>query len=537
MRENYKYNYYNPCVIMLWLLTLCLVPAAASSLSVSSSNSNSNSNIPPQQPPSSSSSSPLRGGSSSITQVVSLHKNHGHADTFFFPDRTTGSTLPLLPNQQQPRDSSSHRRHRRPSLARSIQSAIRSTFLPAGYPKKTPPNYLQYCCWSWIQDLTTQLRSVLATQRILEGVGVGRQGATALSALLNFLVRDGCGMVASLLFTSMAASRFRANVKQWRLFADIMVDIGITMEVMAVQLPTALFLPMISVGNMCKAICGVAAGACGGAIHVHWAKGGSDISDIQAKFGAQNIVAGSIGLVASAVFAKSASTVKGQHLWLLYGWLTMLHIFANMRCMRLLAFDTFNVTRLRLVAADFFTKSAVDAYSEQSLTPGQVSKMEPLFFFSPKPVVSKSILPAIPIHFGVSFAEYARQSKLTMDELRVQLERQPSYFIAIGSMKRQQRRKNSKPCIVVALNHDASAEQQVKAFFHALVLTEAVASSLRRGASLNEAEDLRRLEMETVTRVDGHLWKNFSTQCKKAGWDLTSNQLQSKGYEVVVTAD
>jgi hypothetical protein len=37
---------------------------------------------------------------------------------------------------------------------------------------------------------------------------------------------------------------------------------------------------------MCKAICGVAAGACGGSINLHWAKG-SDISDINAKFGAQ----------------------------------------------------------------------------------------------------------------------------------------------------------------------------------------------------------------------------------------------------------
>lgn len=37
---------------------------------------------------------------------------------------------------------------------------------------------------------------------------------------------------------------------------------------------------------MCKAMCGVAAGACGGAINLYWAKG-SDISDINAKFGAQ----------------------------------------------------------------------------------------------------------------------------------------------------------------------------------------------------------------------------------------------------------
>ena len=39
-------------------------------------------------------------------------------------------------------------------------------------------------------------------------------------------------------------------------------------------------------GNMCKAMCGVAAGACNGSINIHWSKG-SDISDINAKFGAQ----------------------------------------------------------------------------------------------------------------------------------------------------------------------------------------------------------------------------------------------------------
>lgn len=42
----------------------------------------------------------------------------------------------------------------------------------------------------------------------------------------------------------------------------------------------------LGLGNTCKAMCGVAAGACGGVINLHWAKG-SDISDINAKFGAQ----------------------------------------------------------------------------------------------------------------------------------------------------------------------------------------------------------------------------------------------------------
>ena len=94
-------------------------------------------------------------------------------------------------------------------------------------------------------DLSTQLRAVLATQRVLEGVGVGKEGATALSASLNFIMRDGCGMVSTLLFTALASSRFRSDVKKWRILADVMNDIGITLEVAATLVPTYFFLPMI----------------------------------------------------------------------------------------------------------------------------------------------------------------------------------------------------------------------------------------------------------------------------------------------------
>lgn len=85
---------------------------------------------------------------------------------------------------------------------------------------------------------------------------------------------------------SLAASKFRSDVKRWRIFADIINDVGITLEMSATLVSQKLFLLMICLGNMCKALCGVASGACGGVINLHWAQG-SDISDINAKFGAQ----------------------------------------------------------------------------------------------------------------------------------------------------------------------------------------------------------------------------------------------------------
>ncbi len=128
---------------------------------------------------------------------------------------------------------------------RKLKSAIRTTFLPSGFPQLTPQGYLSFSLWSWIQDLSTQLRAVLATQRVLEGVGVGREGASVLSASLNFIVRDGCGMASTLLFTALSSAKFKTDVKKWRILADVMNDIGITLEVTATLVPQHLFLPMI----------------------------------------------------------------------------------------------------------------------------------------------------------------------------------------------------------------------------------------------------------------------------------------------------
>ena len=126
-----------------------------------------------------------------------------------------------------------------------LKSIMKKTFLPDGFPNKTPPGYLSYSIWSWVQDLSTQLRAILATQKVLEGLGVGREGATALSASINFIVRDGCGMASNLIFTATSSDKFKSDVKKWRLFADIMNDVGITLEVAATLVPPYFFLPMI----------------------------------------------------------------------------------------------------------------------------------------------------------------------------------------------------------------------------------------------------------------------------------------------------
>jgi hypothetical protein len=565
-------------LLLLWYLH------PAQCLAVPTPSSSSSSNSPPGSLPNTNSNSKLQevvaGGASLIPkQLRSIQKNGGHSQIFSFDhdDNDTicattksimGSDTQRIQQQQPP----PKRRRTVQSILPAIQSALRSTFLPSGYPTKTPDGYLRYSVWSWIQDVSTQLRSVLATQRVLEGVGVGREGATALSALMNFLVRDGCGMAASLLFTSVRSSHFRTDVKRWRLFADMMVDLGITLEVAAIVVPRVLFLPMISVGNMCKAICGVAAGACGGSINLHWARG-SDISDINAKFGAQHTVTGALGLVFAAFFAKSVSHVQPLHLWLLYSTLTVLHIYANTRCMRLIAFDSLNNWRFDRLLSEFFVQGWEDATEEQNKmspaastttteiqkddivvlsSPAAVAQIEPLFFGLPngRRRLLHSLSHKVPIYFGASFNQFSEQTthKGTKDLWRdaERMMNGPSedlYLISSGWLPPRGKYKNERrqPCVSVVFGTGTIPLEEAKAYVHAQLLCrrleEEMTKSSSSTASVDQNDDSQAATLaahaESKACSDMTVaWDMFQASCQARGWDLSKTELRTLGYEV-----
>eukprot|EP00533_Pseudo-nitzschia_delicatissima_P013495 CAMPEP_0197264110 /NCGR_PEP_ID=MMETSP1432-20130617/1600_1 /TAXON_ID=44447 /ORGANISM="Pseudo-nitzschia delicatissima, Strain UNC1205" /LENGTH=515 /DNA_ID=CAMNT_0042728723 /DNA_START=59 /DNA_END=1606 /DNA_ORIENTATION=- len=466
-------------------------------------------------------------------RIESLNKYGGNVKYFDLVDEGTATDPGKV----------SRRPTIRNPLGGKIVPALRTTFLPVGFPDKTPHGYLRFCVWSWIQDVSTQLRSVLATQKILEGVGVGREGATALSALFNYLVRDGCGMAANLLFTYAASSRFRSDIKRWRLFADMSVDIGITLEVTAILLPKSFFLPCICLGNMFKALCGVAAGASGGSINLYWAKG-SDISDINAKFGAQNTVSGAIGLVCAGLFAKSVNEVAPQSLWLMYIFLTVLHLYANVKCMRMISFDYVNTIRLDMILRDYVRKG--DDTSIQMSTPQEIAKTEPLWFLRipafRRIFAQRKTAPAI--HFGIAYDEFCKRSGKPMEDLKSEIVKakplangksrsegkdkfdtiDDRYIISTGKTEK------SKPCVVVSFLSDVSPEQQTKAYVHARLLANALQ---KEGSTPVDYERQLEIEAEAKSRFAA-MWGEFLKSCTGGGWDLSRSELRTRGYEVKV---
>lgn len=120
--------------------------------------------------------------------------------------------------------------------------------------------------------------------------------ATASQATLMWIVRDGISLLGGLLFTTFSSYNFGQNVKIWRLLADSINNVGITLEMIAPHIPQ-LFLPIICIASLCKAMCGIAAGATGAVICQHWGEKHGNVADVLAKNGAQHTVVSIIGLV------------------------------------------------------------------------------------------------------------------------------------------------------------------------------------------------------------------------------------------------
>ena len=106
-------------------------------------------------------------------------------------------------------------------------------FLPIDYPNSVESGYLPYQIWDLIQGLTSYFRGNLAMKETLKALGVGDVAASATSSALSKLILQGTSMFGGLVFTWMASDHFGRHTRQWRLFADVINDIGLTLQMIA----------------------------------------------------------------------------------------------------------------------------------------------------------------------------------------------------------------------------------------------------------------------------------------------------------------
>ncbi|XP_022085873.1 RUS1 family protein C16orf58 homolog isoform X2 [Acanthaster planci] len=280
---------------------------------------------------------------------------------------------------------------------------------------------------------------------MLKGVGVGDSTATAAAATITWLLKDGTGMCGRILFAWYQGSSLDCDAKRWRLFADILNDAAICIELVSPLFPKY-FTAIACISGVCKSIVGVAGGATRAALTMHQARR-ENMADVSAKDGSQetlvNLAALLVGLVLTPMVAGNPTLT-----WSLFFLFTFLHLYSNYRAVTCVVMETLNQARLHIISQEYL--SSVDGHI---ISPAAANAQEP--------VVWKLYRP-LKVNLGAQFGQLVKS--LPDMEKCLHSNRSQKFLAGLS-------RKTGS--INVVLHRDCTADDVIKACFQAEVMQHA----------------------------------------------------------------
>ncbi|XP_038053737.1 RUS family member 1-like isoform X2 [Patiria miniata] len=327
----------------------------------------------------------------------------------------------------------------------SLAQTFRTVFLPQGYPESVSEDYLEYQIWDTIQAFCSSITGTLATQAMLKGVGVGDSTATAAAATITWLLKDGTGMCGRILFAWYQGSSLDCDAKRWRLFADILNDTAICIELVSPLFPKY-FTAIACISGVCKSIVGVAGGATRAALTLHQARR-DNMADVSAKDGSQETL---VNLAALLVGLFLTPMVAGNPMltWFLFFLFTFLHLYSNYRAVTCVVMETLNQSRLHIVCQEHL--GSVDSHI---MSPAAANALEPVVWRLSRP---------LRVNLGVQFGWLVKRSP-DMEKC-LYSNRNQKFLIGLN------RQTGS---INIVLHRDCSADDVIKACFQAEIIQHA----------------------------------------------------------------
>lgn len=383
----------------------------------------------------------------------------------------------------------------------SISGVFKSVFLPQGYPESVCEDYLQYQLWDTVQAFSSSLSGTLATQASLKGVGVGNQEATVAAATITWLLRDGTGMLGRIFFAWLKGNKLDSEAKKWRLFADILNDVAMFMEIAAPHFPP-FFTLIVCIAGIFKSIVGVAGGATRAALTVHQARR-NNMADISAKDGSQETLVNLAGLLVSLALIPLV-TDNPLLTFILFFLFTVLHLFANYKAVRSVVMETLNEARLSIVLHQYLLDG-------QLLSPVEANQKEPVFL---------SLGRTVPIKFGVRLGDIVQEP----GELQLALKNNSKpYLIGI---------KNGTVC--VCLGSDASVRDEIMAACQALCLRAVLLDDSSLSGALKQLSNTKD-PWELVSqshKMINHIFQTFLKELDQAKWQTDRTLLDWNEWRV-----
>ncbi|KAH9573573.1 hypothetical protein CY35_01G008100 [Sphagnum magellanicum] len=260
----------------------------------------------------------------------------------------------------------------RPPVQKAVDSFF-SRFFPLGYPHSVAEGYLVYSEYRAIQHFASAALHVLSTQSLLFAAGL--RPTPAQATIVSWVLKDGMQHIGKLVCSSMGA-RMDSEPKRWRIFADVMYDIGASLEVVSPLCPQH-FLPVAGIANLAKGMALVSARATRLPVYSAFAKE-DNLSDLYAKGEAISTLSNVLGLGLGIYLASNiAASIQGK--LVLAPVLSAVHLYSVTQEMRAAPINTLNAQRTAMLVADFIKTGVVSRpadlrYKERLILPVSLLK-------------------------------------------------------------------------------------------------------------------------------------------------------------------
>ncbi|XP_022201036.1 RUS family member 1 [Nilaparvata lugens] len=385
--------------------------------------------------------------------------------------------------------SSSNTGERKHTLFYGFKNFFREVFLPQGYPDSVSKDYMNYQIWDSAQAFCSTLSGTLATQSIMKGVGVGSSTATPLSAAVTWILKDGTGMVGRILFAWWKGTSLDCDCKKWRLFADVLNDLALSVEMFLLPLAPSYSLQILCLSSTLKAIVGVAGGATRAVNTQHQALC-NNIADVSAKDGSQetclNLIGSVFGILVLSLVGESEVLMRLLFIFFLIG-----HVYSNYMAVRALQFSTLNKERYLIILKTYLSRGLIRRTEhvnyEESVVVGSG--------------ITEKQLCGYEIYMGCSLKYLVDNHLISAPELQLysHLSEKRKYLVIISIKSKK---------IFVPLHSEHSSLDAICAYFHAILL--AIATNILFNGHLGILNQ-KRNEQSLLTNLEYEIKSNRGT--------------------------
>jgi len=247
-------------------------------------------------------------------------------------------------------------------IAKQQTGLLAEIFLPKGYPASVSDDYIAYQFWDSAQALCSSVMGALSANAVFKGIGVGDEGASALSATTNWILRQGLGKCASITFAYRSGAAIGTDSKRYRLLADIVNDCALTINLLSAHVSPSIRPYIYACSSVCWAIVGIAGSCTRTALTIHQARA-NNAADVQAKDQSQETLVELLGLAVSYFIVS----LIGNHpiaVLVLFAIFIALHLTCNYTAVKCVTQATLNLTRARLMLQRFKGSHSLPSVAE-----------------------------------------------------------------------------------------------------------------------------------------------------------------------------